>query len=233
LRTPKQNLHALSRNPNPGDGLILGRDEKGKIVQVYWIMDRSENSRARVLVSDGDGTIRIVPREPSRLKQPELVIYNAMREEGDIFAVSNGQQTDDIVEMEPGNTLLESLRDWKFESDEPCFTSRISGVTTRNGKAQIAVLRHSTVVPGSCERRLYQYDKLPICAGWCVHTHAGDGNPPPSFVGDPFLLPLPGELSTIANTIWNNLNPTNRVALVARVVEKELLNNHIINAVKQ
>lgn len=230
MRTPKQNLHALSRNPYPGSGLILGRDEKGKLVQVYWIMGRSESSPARVLVRDGDGTVRTEPTDSSKTKQPELVSYSAMRHEGGIFAVSNGRQTDDIVEMESDDNLLESLRDWKYEPDEPCFTPRISGVSTGAGKAQIAVLRRSSVVPGSCERRLYQYEDLPVGFGWCVHTYAGDGNPPPSFVGDPFLLPLTGDIVRIAHTIWDNLNRENRVALVARVIKKDLQENYILNA---
>lgn len=232
------NLGALSQNPYPGRGLILGvtQDEE-HIVQVYWIMGRSENSRNRVFVAYGS-KLSTAPADPSKVKDPSLIIYDAMVEGDDHYAVSNGAQTSQVITglmlTERQISLIDLLDAWTYEPDAPNFTPRITCLYryTNEGSHlfEIVVLRKAADGEDS---ELGEKDVLAFTylrdgglsdlagLGYCVTTYAGDGNPLPPFRGEPILLPLVGSIDQIANTYWTALNPDNRVSLAVKFIPVE------------
>ncbi len=217
-----RNLNLLLENSYPGRGLVLGVSPDGRqVVQLYWIMGRSENSQNRVFDSQGD-RIFTEPANPARVKDPSLIIYNAMRSRaGRLFVVSNGSQTDDVTqEME--DNLLKALRNYQYEPDEPNFTPRITGtfiLDSTKYRADIAILRRSPFGV-ACERALYQYQEIEPGYGYCVTTYQGDGNPLPSFIGEPLLVPIFENVAETTTTYWNHLNPDNRVSLVGKWINR-------------
>lgn len=224
----ERNLVALAENPYPGRGIVLGRSASGKhIVQIYWIMGRSENSRNRNFRHDGVGRVFTEAADPAKVSDPSLIIYNAMRErhKPDLFVVSNGHQTDGAWEyLTPGlvpTSLLQALTGWKYEPDEPNFTPRITGLSADpkvTDEAQFVLLKRGAA--GECLRQLFVYPVVPAGVGYCVTTYRGDGNPLPAFVGEPYPVPLlSDDIETIAQLYWNALNKDNRVSLAVKMVE--------------
>lgn len=219
------NLLQLSENPYPGRGIIVGLDETGKhLVQVYWIMGRSDNSRNRVFVSGENGLLATEAADPSKVKDPSLIIYNAMRADAcgnEPFAVvSNGEQTDQVTELIKGELFSTALLGYTYEPDKPNFTPRITAVSywfNRRPRAKMSILRKS---PWSmeCDRHFYEFGDL--CAGYghCLTTYSGDGDPLPSFEGEPILLPLAGSAERIASTYWEALNSENKVSLAVKFI---------------
>ncbi len=214
------NLAALAKNPYPGRGIVVGLDETGEnLVQVYWIMGRSENSRNRVFGSKG-GCLFTEAADPSKVKDPSLIIYNAMRETRSCAVVSNGAQTDAIAK----NGML-SLRGYTYEPDAPNFTPRITACSFRDSevggknvwRTVMSVLRKS---PWSeaCDRHQYEFNDFGRGFGHCIHTYSGDGNPLPAFQGEPYLVPLVGGAEAIAQTYLAALNEENRVSLAVKFV---------------
>jgi len=232
MTTEKQiasaNLDWLHSNPYPGHGLILGLDESGKnLVQIYWIMGRSPNSRNRVFVSETWGRLFTQAADPSKVKDPSLIIYDAMLEKDGYYVVSNGNQTTAVLDGHHrfGYGMEKSLRDFNFqyEPDSPNFTPRITGVCLTGYDsliAEIAVLRKSPWGK-SCERSFHKYVELGQGFGHCVTTYSGDGNPLPAFTGAPMLMPLLGDIVQICDTFWNALNPDNRVSLAVKFISKQ------------
>ena len=212
----------LGANPYAGRGLILGLDETGgRLVQVYWIMGRSPNSRNRIFMHD-DERVWTEPADAAKVKDPRLIIYTAADELTGVWVVTNGDQTDTICDtIVNGGTFEQALATREYEPDAPNYTPRISGMfDLRSGRAvaKISVLRRSVV----CEQTVrctWQYEGLTPCLGYCVTTYMGDGDPLPPFVGDPYLLPLDGDADEIAQSIWDNLNEDNRVSLAAKVID--------------
>ena len=216
----RRNLFDLTSNPYRGRIIVLGMDSTGKyMIQLYAIMGRSENSRNRVL-READGRVFTEAADPSKMTDPSLIIYNAMGEYRSAFVVSNGQQTDEVLNaFVTDGDLREGLMDYKYEPDRPNFTPRITGVSYRVGRPffELSILRKSQW-DDSCERHTYSYETIGDGFGYCVSTYSGDGNPLPSFTGEPFLVPLSGDIDSVAQTYWRLLNQENRVALVVKFI---------------
>lgn len=213
------NLERLSLNPYPGRGIVMGINSTGKLgVQVYWIMGRSENSRNRILAREGD-VVKTVPFDESKVKDPSLIIYNAMKVVHGKHIVSNGNQTDTIVEtIQKWGSFEGALKTRSFEPDAPNFTPRISGILDaffiKFTLSRIAVDSNASSAP---RHDFFNLDRS-TGIGHCIHTYKGDGDPLPSFYENPYPVPLSGNIDDIARTYWEALNKQNRVALVAKTI---------------
>ena len=213
----------LQENSYPGRGIVLGRSEDGtKAVAAYFIMGRSENSRNRIFVEDGEG-IRTQAFDPSKLTDPSLIIYAPVRVLGHKTIVTNGDQTDTIYEkMEKGLTFEQSLRSREFEPDAPNYTPRISGVMEiENGtySYSLSILKSNNGDPACCNRYTFSYENCAAGEGHFIHTYMHDGNPLPSFEGEPKLAAIPNDMEKFTNMLWNNLNPENKVSLFVRYID--------------
>ena len=207
----------------PGRGIAIGTSEDGKYaVCAYFIMGRSENSRNRVFVEDGEG-IRTQAFDPSKMEDPSLIIYAPVRVLGNTTIVTNGDQTDTIYDlMKEGKTFEESLRTREFEPDAPNYTPRISGLmNVENGKYDFAmsILKSNNGDPSQCLRFTYTYDNPKAGEGYFIHTYMQDGNPLPSFEGEPTRVNIAGDIDTFTNNVWNALNADNKVSLFTRYIE--------------
>lgn len=233
----ERNMEFLRTNSYPGRGFIMGRSPDGdSIVQVYWLMGRSDNSRNRQLVQEGH-LVKTAPIDPKKVKDPSLIIYNAMREEDDRYVVSNGKQTDTIFNAEKhlGSGFREAMFEWQYEPDEPNYTPRITAMYDRfaGGRRpafQIAILSRSLL--GECVRTYYEYEVMRRGYGYCVHAYDGDGDPLPSFSQHPYLMRIKSRMpARIALQIWQALDPDNRIAIAAKVINQETGKSltHIIN----
>jgi len=218
--------HELRDNAYPGRGIVIGRSkDKKTAVIAYFIMGRSANSRNRVFVEDGEG-IRTQAFEPSRLEDPSLIIYAPVRVLGNQTIVTNGDQTDTIYEkMSGGLTFEQALRTREFEPDSPNFTPRISGIIhVEDGKFDysMSILKSNNGNPDCCSRYTFSYDNPPAGEGRFLHTYMHDGNPLPSFEGEPKLVEMRSDdIDTVANVIWTNLNEDNKVSLFVRFIDIE------------
>ena len=213
----------LSSNAYPGRGIIIGRSADGKsAVTAYFIMGRSENSRNRVFVEDGQG-IRTQAFDPSKLSDPHLIIYAPVRVLGNKLIVTNGDQTDTIYElMDKQMTFEQSLRGREFEDDAPNYTPRISGIMhVENGTYNFAmsILKSDDGDPASCERHTFTYTNPKAGIGRFIHTYMGDGSPLPSFEGEPEKVELSGDIDTFTNEVWTSLNEDNKVSLFVRYID--------------
>ena len=215
----------LSATTYPGRGIVIGRSKDGKkAVTAYFIMGRSENSRNRVFVEDGEG-IRTEAFDPSKLVDPSLIIYAPVRVLGNKTIVTNGDQTDTIYDlMDRQMTFEQSLRTREFEPDAPNFTPRISGIMhIEDGKYNFAmsILKSNNGDPSSCNRYTYAYENPAAGEGHFIHTYKCDGNPLPSFEGEPKLVQIPDNMDEFANMLWANLNEDNKVSLFVRYIDIE------------
>ena len=213
----------LQENAYPGRGIVLGRSEDGtKAVAAYFIMGRSENSRNRIFVEEGEG-IRTQAYDPSKLTDPSLIIYAPVRVLGHRTIVTNGDQTDTVYEgMEKGLTFEQSLRSREFEPDAPNYTPRISGLMElENGgySYSLSILKSNNGDPACCNRYTFSYENCPAGEGHFIHTYLHDGNPLPSFEGEPKLVAIPDDMEKFTNMLWNNLNPENKVSLFVRYID--------------
>lgn len=215
----------LKENSYPGRGIIVGRSEDGtKAVTAYFIMGRSSNSRNRVFVEDGEG-IRTQAYDPSKLEDPSLIIYAPARVLGNKTIVTNGDQTDTIYElMDKQQTFEQALRTREFEPDAPNYTPRISAVMhVENGHYSYAmsILKSNHGDPSCCNRFTYAYENCPAGEGHFISTYQHDGNPLPSFEGEPKLLAIPNDMDAWADMLWNSLNEDNKVSLFVRFIDIE------------
>ena len=215
----------LQENSYPGRGIIIGRTSDGsKAVTAYFIMGRSENSRNRVFVEDGEG-IRTQAYDPSKLEDPSLIIYAPVRVLGNKTIVTNGDQTDTIYDqMDRQMTFEQSLRCREFEPDGPNYTPRISGIMhVENGKFSYAmsILKSNNGNPDACNRYTFAYQNPVAGEAHFIHTYMGDGNPLPSFEGEPKLVELDGDIDSFTKLVWENLNEENKVSLFVRYIEIE------------
>ena len=227
----------LKSNSYPGRGIIIGRSADGtKAVTAYFIMGRSENSRNRVFVEDGEG-IRTQAFDPSKLTDPSLIIYAPVRVLGNKTIVTNGDQTDTIYEgMDKQLTFEQSLRTREFEPDGPNYTPRISGVMhIENGEYSYAmsILKSDNGNPDACLRYTYAYEKAIPGEGRFIHTYMNDGNPLPSFEGEPELVDVVDDIDEYTKLLWESLNADNKVSLFVRYIniadgtyETRIVNKH-------
>ncbi|MDC7302390.1 IMP cyclohydrolase [Agathobacter ruminis] len=215
----------LSATTYPGRGIVIGRSADGKYaVTAYFIMGRSENSRNRVFVEDGEG-IRTQAFDPSKLTDPSLIIYAPVRVLGDKTIVTNGDQTDTVYKgMSKGETFEVSLRCREFEPDGPNYTPRISGVMEiKDGAFEYAmsILKSNNGDSDSCNRYTFSYENPKAGEGRFIHTYMGDGNPLPSFEGEPTWVDICGDIDEFTNLVWSNLNEDNKVSLFVRYIDIE------------
>ena len=215
----------LSTNAYPGRGIVIGKSKDGKhAVTAYFIMGRSENSRNRVFVEDGEG-IRTQAFDPSKLTDPSLIIYAPVRVLGNKTIVTNGDQTDTIYElMDKQQTFEQALRTREFEPDAPNYTPRISGIMhIEDGKFSYAmsILKSNNGNGAACNRYTYAYENPIAGEGRFIHTYMNDGNPLPSFEGEPKWVEIDGDIDTFTNMLWKNLNEDNKVSLFVRYIDIE------------
>ena len=215
----------LSSNAYPGRGIVIGRTADGKkAVTAYFIMGRSENSRNRVFVTEGEG-IRTQAFDPSKLSDPSLIIYAPVRVLGTRTIVTNGDQTDTIYDLMDQNlSFEEALRTREFEPDGPNYTPRISGVMHINNGAYdfaLSILKSNNGDPSCCNRYTYTYDNPKNGEGRFIHTYKCDGNPLPSFEGEPKVVEILDDIDSFTNMIWESLNEENKVSLFVRYIDIE------------
>ena len=213
----------LKNNAYPGRGIIIGKSADGtKAVTAYFIMGRSSNSRNRIFSVEGEG-IRTEAFDPSKLEDPSLIIYAPVRVLGNDTIVTNGDQTDTIFDgLKAGLTFEQSLRSREFEPDGPNYTPRISGVmTVADGKYdyQMSILKSNNGNPDACNRYTYSYENPVNGEGHFIHTYMHDGNPLPSFEGEPKLVAIPDDMEAFANMLWTSLNEDNKVSLFVRYID--------------
>ena len=213
----------LKGNAYPGRGIVIGRTADGtKAVTAYFIMGRSENSRNRVFVEDGEG-IRTQAFDLSKLTDPSLIIYAPVRVLGNKTIVTNGDQTDTIYEcMDKQMTFEQSLRSREFEPDAPNYTPRISGIMHVEGgnyNYAMSILKSNNGNPDSCHRYTFAYENPANGEGHFIHTYMCDGNPLPSFEGEPKLVEIPDDMEAFTEMLWNSLNEENKVSLFVRYID--------------
>ena len=220
----KKNLYTyLAGNEYPGRGICIGRSPDGtKAMIAYWIMGRSANSRNRVFDAIPGG-IRTVAADPAKLEDPHLIIYNPVLTLNDTTIVTNGDQTDTIYEgMDHQMTFEQSLRSRKFEPDGPNYTPRISGILhLENGSYNYAmsILKSNDGDPDSCHRYTFAYENPKAGQGHFIHTYMHNGDPLPSFEGEPKLVEISDDMDAFTDMLWNSLNEDNKVSLFVRYID--------------
>ena len=211
----------IAGNTYPGRGIVLGRTADGKqSVAAYFIMGRSENSRNRVFLQEPDG-IRTEAHDPAKLKDPSLIIYHPVRQLGEDLIVTNGDQTDTVRDfMAEGKTFEEALRTREFEPDGPNWTPRISGLLHKDGSYKLSILKSADAEGSACARYTFEYPGL-AGVGHFLHTYVSDGNPIPTFQGEPERVALEGDIDGFTRKLWDSLNEANKISLYVRFTDLE------------
>lgn len=224
----------INGNPYVGRGIVAGKTKDGKKAAVaYFIMGRSENSRNRIFYTEGD-TLKTRAFDESKLVDPSLIIYSPMRTQKNRLIVSNGDQTDTIFDcLWCGKTFEEALESREFEPDAPNFTPRISAVlnfSDNDFTYKMSILKSADENGSACNRFTYSYS--PLCGlGHFIHTYITDGNPIPTFCGEPERIEIPDDIDEFTNEIWENLDKENKISLYVRYIDLETLSaqNRLIN----
>lgn len=213
-------LEVLRKNPYPGRGILLGTAPRGDAVIAYFIMGRSENSRNRVFLEEGDA-LRIEPFDAARVEDPSLIIYHPVRTYKGSVIVTNGDQTDTVYDfLRRGLTFEDALQTRAYEPDAPAFTPRVSGILSFDKagiKYTLSILKKQDAASDICARQFFRYAGVPG-TGHFIHTYEGDGSPLPSFAGEPGRTAIPDDIKGFAENLWRSLNIDNRVALLVRAV---------------
>lgn len=212
---------AVAGNPYVGRGIVIGKSGNGeKAVFAYFIMGRSENSRNRVFAEEGEN-LRTKPFDESKVKDPSLIIYYPVKVVGKQIIVTNGDQTDTIEEnLKKGKCFRHALSTREFEPDAPNFTPRISGILNLNGEFtySMSILKSADAQGSGCNR--FTFDYAPLNGiGHFIHTYVTDGDPLPTFTGEPERVKIPDDLNAFAKEIWENLDPDNKISLYCRSVD--------------
>ena len=212
---------SLKSNTYPGRGIVLGQTADGKqSVAAYFIMGRSENSRNRVFLQEPDG-IRTEAHDPAKLSDPSLIIYHPVRALGEDLIVTNGDQTDTIRDfMAKGKNFEEALRTRAFEPDGPNWTPRISGLLAKDGSYRLSILKSADAEGSACARYTFEYPGLPG-VGHFLHTYVCDGNPIPTFQGEPERVAIVGDIDEFTQNLWDSLNEANKISLYVRFTDLE------------
>lgn len=211
----------LRKNPYPGRGVVLGVTPDGRqSAALYFIMGRSANSRNRVFVQEPDG-IRTQARDPEKMEDPSLVIYHPVRRVGRSLIVTNGDQTDTILEyLERGQTLEQALRSREFEPDSPNWTPRISGLLSPDGGYKLSILKSADEKGSACLRQFFEYPGQPGL-GHFIHTYVQDGSPLPTFEGEPERVEIGQDMEYFARQVWESLNEENKISLFVQYTSLE------------
>jgi IMP cyclohydrolase len=216
------NLQRLKENPYPGRTIIQGMTPDGEhMVQVYWIMGRSKNSRNRIFLEE-NGNVKTKLWDESKVSDPSLIIYYPSKSFRNAHIITNGDQTDTIYDaIKNGRSFEEALNTRTFEPDAPNFTPRISGIIDLDDPQYAYRLSILKSLNNNAEyplRQNFLYERAVPGAGHCIHTYAGDGNPLPSFAGEPYLLPLLNDPAETANLYWQTINTENKVSLLVKFI---------------
>ena len=224
----------LSSNTYAGRGIVTGKTTEGKKAAVaYFIMGRSENSRNRIFSEKGDEVI-IYPFDASKVEDPSLIIYSPIRKTGNKLIVTNGDQTDTIYNfIENGKTFEEALETREFEPDRPNWTPRISAMLTfaeNDFTYKMSILKSADENGSACNRYTFSYKAL-NGLGHFLHTYVCDGNPIPTFLGEPERVAIPNDIDEFTTLIWDNLNCQNKISLYVRMIDLEsgAVENRLIN----
>lgn len=224
---------AISGNSYCGRGIIIGATADKKCACAYFIMGRSDNSRNRVFVKDGEN-LMIKPFDESKVEDPSLIIYYPVRRHASNLIVTNGDQTDTIFDfLAGGKSFEDALRTREYEPDAPNYTPRISGIVEHAKDAfkyKLSILKREDKESDACQRNFYEYS----CAhgiGHLIHTYVQDGNPLPSFEGEPTKIEIEDDIDTFANSIWESLDSENKISLYVRYsdFDGENVEERIIN----
>ena len=223
----------IKDNPYVGRGIVVGKSEDGKkAVAAYFIMGRSNNSRNRVFVEKGSD-VYTEPFDASKVVDPSLIIYAAIRKMDDSLIVTNGDQTDTIYNaVKNGKCFMHALRTREFEPDAPNFTPRISAMLFLNKEYayKMSILKSADEKGSACNRYTFEYAPL-NGLGHFIHTYVTDGNPIPTFQGEPERVKIPNDIDEFTNTLWNALNENNKISLYVRYIDLETgkEDNRLIN----
>ena len=214
----------IKDNPYVGRGIVIGKSENAKCaVSAYFIMGRSNNSRNRVFVKHGDDLFT-EPFDISKVEDPSLIIYAAIRKTEDGLIVTNGDQTDTVYDgLKAGLSFSDSLKSREFEPDAPNLTPRISGyLTFREGdfSYEMSILKSADALGTACNRYTFSYPSLPGL-GHFIHTYVTDGNPIPTFQGEPERVAIPDDIDEFTGNLWTNLNEDNKISLYVRYTDLE------------
>ena len=231
INTPQE---LLKGNPYVGRGIVIGKTPDAKKAAVaYFIMGRSENSRNRIFAEE-NGAVFTKPFDESKVKDPSLIIYAAIREFENKLIVTNGDQTDTIYDgLKNGKCFNYALKSREFEPDAPNLTPRISGILTfENGDFtyEMSILKSADAEGSACNRYLFSYNAL-AGLGHFIHTYVTDGSPIPTFRGEPERMAIPDSIDEFAEALWNNLDEANRISLYVRYIDLESgeTENRLIN----
>ncbi len=211
----------LRGNTYPGRGIIIGKHEDGNhAVTAYFIMGRSENSRNRVFTMEGEN-MKTQAFDPAKLVDPSLIIYYPVRVLDDVTIVTNGDQTDTVYNfLKAGNSFEDALRTRTFEPDPDNYTPRISGMVDRKTcNYKLSILKSADNNPASTRRYFFEYTSPLAGQGHFIHTYECDGNPIPSFSGEPKQVTLDKDIDSFADMLWNSLNEDNKVSLFVRYID--------------
>lgn len=209
-------------NSYVGRGIVIGKSADGRnACSAYFIMGRSANSRNRIF-TERDGVLYTEPYDASRVEDPSLIIYAAQRRAGNRLIVTNGDQTDTVYEgLAAGKSFREALESRSFEPDAPNFTPRISGMLTfadGDFSYEMSILKSADAAGSACNRFTYSYAALPGI-GHFLHTYVCDGNPLPTFQGEPERVAIPDRIDDFTSALWGALDPDNRISLYVRYTD--------------
>ena len=212
----------INGNPYVGRGIVIGKTEDGQsAVSAYFIMGRSNNSRNRVFTKHG-GDLYTEPHDASKVEDPSLIIYAAVRETEGGLIVTNGDQTDTVYDgLKNGLSFSDSLKSREFEPDAPNLTPRISGYITfaeNNFSYEMSILKSADPLGTACNRYTFSYPSL-NGLGHFIHTYVTDGNPIPTFQGEPERVAIPNDIDVLTDSIWTNLNEDNKISLYVRYTD--------------
>ena len=212
----------IEGNSYVGRGIIIGKSEDGtKACFAYFIMGRSVNSRNRIFVEKGDEVV-IYPFDESKVEDPSLIIYSPVRKIGNHVIVTNGNQTDTVYDaVKPGGTFSAALATREFEPDGPNFTPRISGMLTfedNDFTYEMSILKSIDEQGSDCCRYTYSYPSK-AGLGHFIHTYICDGNPIPTFCGEPERVSIPNDIDEFKSEIWNSLDSENKISLYVRYID--------------
>jgi len=233
----RANMEALAANRYPGRGIVIGLTPDGRrCAQIYWIMGRSENSRNRVFVAEGD-IVRTRPYDESKVEDPSLIIYNCTRSLRRSHIVSNGDQTDTVFKaLAGGGTFEEALLTRTFEPDAPNFTARIAGLVDLDDETQaykLAIIKALGNDERHCARQFFNYRAGIPGVGHCVTTYAGDGSPLPAFEGEPYVVEIRDDIAELVDLYWRTLDEDNKISLLVKTIDLrsgatalEVINKH-------
>lgn len=225
---------SLKSNTYPGRGIVIGKSRDGKkAVTAYFIMGRSENSRNRIFIEKEDESVITYPFDESKVEDPSLIIYSAIRKTGKKLIVTNGDQTDTIYDfLVQGQTFESALETRRFEPDGPNFTPRISGLLDFSDgfTYKMSILKSGDAEGSVCSR--YTFNYTPVNGlGHFIHTYNCDGNPIPTFTGEPERVQIPDDIDEFCDTVWSSLNESNKISLYVRYIDIETgeTENRLVN----